>query len=110
MPVTAMAEESTEDASSLQLEAGTYVEHEAIAYVVDDAADGIAPFSLGGDILSGSQDLMTVNVSTAEEALGVDADGADADEAAAVSALSRTRSNAAADAAETGRLVRLQGE
>ena len=105
MPVTAMAEESTEDASSLQLEAGTYVEHEAIAYVVDDAADGIAPFSLGGDILSGSQDLMTVDVSTAEEALGVDADGADADEAAAVSALSRTRSNAAADAAETGRLV-----
>lgn len=105
MPVTAMAEESTEDASSLQLEAGTYVEHEAIAYVVDDAADGIAPFSLGGDILSGSQDLMTVDVSTAEEALAVDADGADADEAAAVSALSRTRSNAAADAAETGRLV-----
>lgn len=105
MPVTAMAEESTEDASSLQLEAGTHVEHEAIAYVVDDAADGIAPFSLGGDILSGSQDLMTVDVSTAEEALGVDADGADADEAAAVSALSRTRSNAAADAAETGRLV-----
>lgn len=105
MPVTAMAEESTEDASSLQLEAGTYVEHEAIAYVVDDAADGIAPFSLGGDILSGSQDLMTVDVSTAEEALGVDADGADADEATAVSALSRTRSNAAADAAETGRLV-----
>lgn len=105
MPVTAMAEESTEDASSLQLEAGTYVEHEAIAYVVDDAADGIAPFSLGGDILSGSQDLMTVDVSTAEEALGVDADGADADEAAAVSALSRARSNAAADAAETGRLV-----
>ncbi len=105
MPVAAGAEEPTEDASSLQLEAGTYVEHEAIAYVVDDAADGIAPFSLGGDILSGSQDLMTVDVSIAEEALGVDADGADADEAAAVSALSRTRSNAAADAAETGRLV-----
>lgn len=105
MPVAAMAEESTGDAPSLQLEAGTYVEHEAIAYVVDGAANGIAPFSLGGDILSGSQDLMTVDVSTAEEALDVDADGADADEAAAVSALSRTRSNAAADAAETGRLV-----
>lgn len=105
MPVAAGAEEPTEDAPSLQLEAGTYVEHEAIAYVVDGAANGIAPFSLGGDILSGAQDLMTVDVSTAEEALGVDADGADADEAAAVSALSRTRSNAAADTAETGRLV-----
>ena len=105
MPVTAMAEESTEDASSLQLEAGTYVEHEAIAYVVDGAANGIMPFSLGGDILSGAQDLMTIDAGAAEEALGVDADGADADEAAAVSALSRTRSNAAADAAETGRLV-----
>lgn len=105
MPVVAGAEEPTEDAPSLQLEAGTYVEHEAIAYVVDGAANGIMPFSLGGDILSGAQDLMTIDAGAAEEALGVDADGADADEAAAVSALSRTRSNAAADAAETGRLV-----
>lgn len=105
MPVAAGAEEPTEDAPSLQLEAGTYVEHEAIAYVVDGAANGIMPFSLGGDILSGAQDLMTIDSGAAEEALGVDADGADADEAAAVSALSRTRSNAAADAAETGRLV-----
>lgn len=105
MPVAAGAEEPTEDAPSLQLEAGTYVEHEAIAYVVDGAANGIMPFSLGGDILSGAQDLMTIDAGAAEEALGVDADGADADEAAAVSALSRTRSNAAADAAETGRLV-----
>lgn len=103
MPVAAGAEEPTEDAPSLQLEAGTYVEHEAIAYVVDGAANGIMPFSLGGDILSGAQDLMTIDAGAAEEALGVDADGAD--EAAAVSALSRTRSNAAADAAETGRLV-----
>lgn len=105
MPVAAGAEEPTEDAPSLQLEAGTYVEHEAIAYVVDGAANGIMPFSLGGDILSGAQDLMTIDAGAAEEALGVDADGADADEAAAVSALSRTRSNAAADTAETGRLV-----
>ena len=105
MPVAAGAEEPTEDAPSLQLEAGTYVEHEAIADVVDGAANGIMPFSLGGDILSGAQDLMTIDAGAAEEALGVDADGADADEAAAVSALSRTRSNAAADAAETGRLV-----
>lgn len=105
MPAAAGAEEPTEDAPSLQLEAGTYVEHEAIAYVVDGAANGIMPFSLGGDILSGTQDLMTIDAGAAEEALGVDADGADADEAAAVSALSRTRSNAAADIAETGRLV-----
>lgn len=105
MPAAAGAEEPTEDAPSLQLEAGTYVEHEAIAYVVDGAANGIMPFSLGGDILSGAQDLMTIDAGAAEEALGVDVDGADADEAAAVSALSRTRSNAAADIAETGRLV-----
>lgn len=105
MPAAAGAEEPTEDAPSLQLEAGTYVEHEAIAYVVDGAANGIMPFSLGGDILSGAQDLMTIDAGAAEEALGVDVDGADADEAADVSALSRTRSNAAADIAETGRLV-----
>ena len=54
VPVTAVAEEQAEGASSLQLEAGTYVEHEAVAYVVGDgSSDGIAVFLWGGSALDG---------------------------------------------------------
>ncbi len=86
VPLPAAAEEPVEAASSasVDLEPGTYVEHEAIAYVVGDAGSGAGLFSLGGDVLSGAEDLMDVDADTAAEALSDD--GADAVSARAASA------------------------
>lgn len=98
VPLPAAAEDAV-DASgqTQQLEAGAYVEHEAIAYVIDGEDDGITPFSLGGDALSGAQDLMDVDGAAAEEALGEDA----ADQVAAPAARARTLT----DSGASGRLV-----
>ena len=86
VPLPAAAEEPVEAASSasVDLEPGTYVEHEAIAYVVGDAGSVAGLFSLGGDVLSGAEDLMDVDADTAAEALSDD--GADAVSARAASA------------------------
>ena len=86
VPLPAAAEEPVEAASSASadLEPGTYVEHEAIAYVVGDAGSGAGLFSFGGDVLSGAEDLMDVDADTAAEALSDD--GADAASARAASA------------------------
>lgn len=86
VPLPAAAEEPVEAAfsASVDLEPGTYVEHEAIAYVVGDAGSGAGLFSLGGDVLSGAEDLMGVDADTAAEALSDD--GADAVSARAASA------------------------
>lgn len=70
MPVSSMADELEGADTPLQLEPGTYVEHEAIAYVVDDGGNGIAPFSLGGDLLSNAEELMAIDAQAASEALG----------------------------------------
>lgn len=99
VPLPAAAEEPVEAASSasasVDLEPGTYVEHEAIAYVVGDAGSGAGLFSFGGDVLSGAEDLMDVDADTAAEALSDD--GADA-------ASARTAS------ADEGRLVLVRDE
>lgn len=88
VPLPAAAEEPVEAASSasasVDLEPGTYVEHEAIAYVVGDAGSGAGLFSFGGDVLSGAEDLMDVDADTAAEALSDD--GEDAVSARAASA------------------------
>lgn len=95
LPVPALALESDageagSNSQILQLEPGTYVEHEAIAYVADDATDGtpensIMPFSQGGDILADAQSLMEVSADAAEEALGNEGT-ADANGSASVNA------------------------
>lgn len=68
LPLPAMAEEAAAQ-PEIQLEPGTCVEHEAIAYVVDGGARARA-FSLGGDLIDGAQTLMEVGADAAEEALG----------------------------------------
>lgn len=68
LPLPAMAEEAAAQ-PEIQLEPGTYVEHEAIAYVLDDGARA-RTFSLGGDLIDGAQTLMEVDADAAEEALG----------------------------------------
>ena len=103
MPVSAVADEPIGEggSSSLQLEPGTYVEHEAIAYVVGDD-DGITPFSLGEDLLSDAEELMTIDAQAAVEALG---DGAaTGSEGASVSTLARASVLSSGDSAR-GRLA-----
>lgn len=68
LPLPAMAEEAAAQ-PEIRLEPGTYVEHEAIAYVVDGGARARA-FSLGGDLIDNAQTLMEVDDDAAEEALG----------------------------------------
>lgn len=68
LPLPAMAEEAAAQ-PEIRLEPGTYVEHEAIAYVVDGGARA-RTFSLGGDLIDGAQTLMEVDADAAEEALG----------------------------------------
>lgn len=71
-PVPALADEppAAADAgtSELRLEAGTYIEHEALALVANDA---IAPFARSGasDALSQAEDLMGVSADAVSEAL-----------------------------------------
>ena len=97
VPLPAAAEEpvEAESSASADLEPGTYVEHEAIAYVVGDAGSGAGLFSLGGDVLSGAEDLMDVDADTAAEALSDDGEDA---------ASARTAS------ADEGRLVLVRDE
>ncbi len=68
LPLPAMAEEAAAQ-PEIRLEPGTYVEHEAIAYVVDGGARA-RTFSLGGDLIDNAQTLMEVDADAAEEALG----------------------------------------
>lgn len=68
LPLPAMAEEAAAR-PEIRLEPGTYVEHEAIAYVVDGGARA-RTFSLGGDLIDNAQTLMEVDADAAEEALG----------------------------------------
>lgn len=108
VPVTASAQPADEGSPQLQLEPGTYVEHEAIAYVLDDSGSGIAPFSLsdssGSDVLAGAQTLMQVDD---EVAAGVLDDGAVA-AAEPVAAAARSASNGAGE--PEGRLVLVRDE
>ena len=102
MPITALADEPAEGSTSVQLEPGTYVEHEAIAYVVDSADNGIMPFSLGGDLLSDAEELMPISAEAASEALGDNAASA-ADASTPATASARSASSSAQPS--TGRLV-----
>lgn len=68
LPLPAMAEEAAAQ-PEIRLEPGTYVEHEAIAYVVDGGARA-RTFSLSGDLIDNAQTLMEVDADAAEEALG----------------------------------------
>lgn len=76
-PVPALADEppAAADAgtSELQLEAGTYIEHEALALVANDAVVPLARSS-ASDALSQAEDLMGVSADAVSEALG---DGGD---------------------------------
>lgn len=80
---------------------GMYVEHEAIAYVVDD---GVRAFSLDGGLLASAESLMDIDAGTAVEALEDDA-GATGAVAAA-----RSRSSNGGGKAEGGRLVLVRDE
>ena len=80
---------------------GTYVEHEAIAYVMDG---GVRTFSSDGGALEGAQDLMDIAAGAAAEALG---DDADAPEAAA---FARSLSADGKGEAAAGRLVLVRDE
>ncbi len=68
VPLPAFAGETGESAAVSSLEPGTYVEHEAIAYVLDDGA-GARSVSLDGGALAGAQTLMAVDAEAAVEAL-----------------------------------------
>lgn len=111
LPLSAFAVEPAEDAA-VQLEPGTYVEHEAIAYVVDDGAQARA-FSLGGDLLDDAETLMAVDAETAAEALGDDtvADGdAQAGDEAESAAFARALSLGDDADEPAGRLVLVRDE
>lgn len=111
LPLPAFAVEPAEDAA-VQLEPGTYVEHEAIAYVVDDGAQARA-FSLGGDLLDDAETLMAVDAETAAEALGDDtvADGdAQAGDEAESAAFARALSLGDDADEPAGRLVLVRDE
>ena len=76
VPAPALADDASAAAateeSGLQLEAGAYVEHEALALVVNDAAAPLARSS-ASDALSGAEDLMGVSAEAVCETLGDDA-------------------------------------
>lgn len=105
LPLPAMAEEAAAQ-PEIRLEPGTYVEHEAIAYVVDDGARARA-FSLGGDLIDNAQTLMEVDADAAEEALG-DEVGAGGETSPAARA--RMLSLDDASDAPAGRLVLVRDE
>lgn len=100
LPLPAMAEEAAAQ-PEIRLEPGTYVEHEAIAYVVDGGARAWA-FSLGGDLIDNAQTLMEVDDDAAEEALG---DEVGAGGEASPAARARMLSLDDASDAPAGRLV-----
>lgn len=108
MPITALAEEPADSAGAVQLEPGTYVEHEAIAYVVDAADNGIMPFSRSVDLLSGAEELMDVDVDVARSAIerSVEEDESEAAPAARARTLSLDDQEASAE----GKLVLVRDE
>ena len=110
LPLPAVAVEPS--GAKTQLEPGTYVEHEAIAYVVDDGAKARA-FSPGGDLLDTAETLVTVDAEAAAEALGDEA-VAQSDAAAQSDAEPATYARALSldgDSAEpAGRLVLVRDE
>lgn len=108
MPTAALAEGQTDGSASVQLEPGTYVEHEAIAYVIDGSDNGIAPFALddssGSSLVPNAQTLMSVGSEAAVEAAGDDVQT----RAAEPAALARSASHEAAES--EGRLVLVRDE
>ena len=108
MPITALAEEPVDGTASVQLEPGTYIEHEAIAYVVDAVDNGIMPFSRSADLLSGAEELMDVDVDVARSAIerSVEEDVAKAVPAARA----RTLSLDDQEASTEGKLVLVRDE
>ena len=105
LPLPAMAEEAAAQ-PEIRLEPGTYVEHEAIAYVVDGGARA-RTFSLGGDLIDNAQTLMEVDADAAEEALG---DEVGAGGEASPAARARMLSLDDASDAPAGRLVLVRDE
>lgn len=109
LPLPAFADEAPDEgtaAEAAQWEPGTYVEHEAIAYVVDGGAQARA-FSLSGDLLDGAETLVTVDAEAAAETLGDDAEaGGEAEPAAQARALAL---DSASDE-PAGRLVLVRDE
>ena len=89
------------EAGQLALEPGTYVEHEAIAYVMDG---GARTLSSGGGALEGAQELMDIAGGAAAEALGGDADASEA------AAFARSLSANGEAEAPAGRLVLVRDE
>ena len=102
VPISAGAAAADEaaDSPNASFAPGTYVEHEAIAYVIDNE---VRTFSLGNDLLDNAEGLMDIDADAATEALGDDlgGDGARA-------ARSRSADNARQTAA--GRLVLVRDE
>lgn len=109
LPLPAFADEAPDEgtaAEAAQWEPGTYVEHEAIAYVVDGGAQARA-FSLSGDLLDGAETLVAVDAEAAAETLGDDAEaGSEAEPAARA----RTLALGSASDAPAGRLVLVRDE
>lgn len=105
LPLPATAEEAAAQ-PEIRLESGTYVEHEAIAYVVDGGARA-RTFSLGGDLIDNAQTLMEVDADAAEEALG---DEVGAGGEASPAARARMLSLDDASDAPAGRLVLVRDE
>ncbi len=89
LPLPAMAEEAAAR-PEIRLEPGTYVEHEAIAYVVDGGARARA-FSLSGDLIDNAQTLMEVDADAAEEALGDEVGAGETAPAGRLHAVARRR-------------------
>ena len=108
MPTAALAEGQTDGSASVQLEPGTYVEHEAVAYVIAGSDNGIAPFALddssGSSLVSNARTLMSVGSDAAAEAAGDDVQA----RAAEPAALARSASHEAAES--EGRLVLVRDE
>lgn len=109
LPLPAFADEAPDEgtaAEAAQWEPGTYVEHEAIAYVVDGGAQARA-FSLSGDLLDGAETLVAVDAEAAAETLGDDAEaGSEAEPAARA----RTLALGSASDEPAGRLVLVRDE
>lgn len=104
LPLPAVADESATE-STVQLEPGTYVEHEAIAYVTDGGARARA-FSLESDLVDSAETLMAVDADAASEALGEDGD----DAGIASSARMRTLSREDVSDDSAGRLILVHDE
>lgn len=100
VPLPAFAGETGENVVVSSLEPGTYVEHEAIAYVLDDGA-GARSRSFGDGALAGAQTLMTVDTEAAAEAL---------EDEAGVSAHAGARFSDGSLEGSAGRLVLVRDE